>query len=327
MHRVPHRTVRRIPVRLGIALAWLVMAIPSPATADGLLERVGRGMLAGLQPPNFRVELAVGERPAGVTPHQVLQAVAARVEAQGGALHVRKATDDGRIVLEGFVENASHERLTQLLRDPSVSVNEVLDKQACARFRAWQASGTALPAGFQFRDMPTTYGGEPGERGIDLVAAVHDELVAYLRGKDEREGRWAVGPTRVGAGRYWTAYLLAPPSLTGKDVADAGVRESRVGAPYVTVTLTERGRQVFADLTTRVVRRRLAIVVDGEVTSAPVVQERIAGGRLQITLGQTTSPAGATDDKVAEAHALAASLRAPLPAPVAVESYTAIGAR
>ena len=47
--------------------------------------------------------------------------------------------------------------------------------------------------------------------------------------------------------------------------------------------LDSRGAQLFGDVTTRNVGRNLAIVLDGDVQSAPVIREPITGGRGQIT--------------------------------------------
>ena len=55
--------------------------------------------------------------------------------------------------------------------------------------------------------------------------------------------------------------------------------------PYVSLTFDVQGTQVFGKLTTDNVEERLAIVLDGAVTSAPVIREPILGGRAQITLG------------------------------------------
>jgi preprotein translocase subunit SecD len=51
------------------------------------------------------------------------------------------------------------------------------------------------------------------------------------------------------------------------------------------------------------VQRRLAILVDGRVDSAPVVKSEIGGGRLTITMG-----AGEPEKQLADARRLAASL-------------------
>jgi preprotein translocase subunit SecD len=71
--------------------------------------------------------------------------------------------------------------------------------------------------------------------------------------------------------------------LTGADVADAEVRLDQGNQPYVSLTLTPAGGKVFAQVTTDNVGKLMAIVLDGNVYSAPRIQERIPSGQAQIT--------------------------------------------
>ena len=71
--------------------------------------------------------------------------------------------------------------------------------------------------------------------------------------------------------------------LTGADVADAEVRLDQGNQPYVSLTLTPAGGKIFAQVTTDNVGRLMAIVLDGNVYSAPRIQERIPSGQAQIT--------------------------------------------
>ena len=52
---------------------------------------------------------------------------------------------------------------------------------------------------------------------------------------------------------------------------------------YVTIILTDQGKQRFADATTQHVRERIGILSYGRLLSAPHVQEPIRGGMLQIS--------------------------------------------
>ncbi len=123
------------------------------------------------------------------------------------------------------------------------------------------------------------------------------------------------GPAEAG-GR--TPYVVESPLLmTGDVVTDARVRPgARLEGPYVAVDLDARGAQVFDALTAENVGRRLAIVLDGTVYSAPVIKERIPGGHVQIT-GRFSMD---------EAHDLAIVLRSgALPAPVDIEEERTVG--
>jgi preprotein translocase subunit SecD len=105
--------------------------------------------------------------------------------------------------------------------------------------------------------------------------------------------------------------------LTGADLSTARVSiDQNTGEPYVSVEFNPTGARVFAEITEANVNRRLAIILDGNVHSAPVIRERIPSGQAQITGGFTTE----------EATDLAIVLRAgALPAPVQVLEERTVG--
>jgi preprotein translocase subunit SecD len=115
-----------------------------------------------------------------------------------------------------------------------------------------------------------------------------------------------------------TTYVVESRTLmTGEYIADARVRPStQLQGPYVELILNASGARLFEQITGANVRRRLAIVLDNRVYSAPVIQERIGGGRASIT--------GSFDIK--EARDLAIILRAgALPAPVEIVEERTVG--
>lgn len=105
--------------------------------------------------------------------------------------------------------------------------------------------------------------------------------------------------------------------LTGETLSGAEVRyDSDFNEPYVAITFNSIGAMIFQEVTRANVKKRLAIVLDDNVYSAPVIQEEIAGGRAQIT-GQFTTE---------EARDLAIILRAgALPAPVVILENRTVG--
>lgn len=105
--------------------------------------------------------------------------------------------------------------------------------------------------------------------------------------------------------------------MTGEYITDARVRpSSQLQGPYVELILNSTGARLFEQITAANVKRRLAIVLDNRVYSAPVIQERISGGRASIT--------GSFDIK--EARDLAIVLRAgALPAPVEIVEERTVG--
>jgi preprotein translocase subunit SecD len=75
--------------------------------------------------------------------------------------------------------------------------------------------------------------------------------------------------------------------LTGDVISDATVRVSDVGEPYVSVSFDSVGARLFGEATEKNVGKPLAIVLDGNVHSAPVIRERIPSGQAQISGGFT----------------------------------------
>jgi len=78
--------------------------------------------------------------------------------------------------------------------------------------------------------------------------------------------------------------LFAPTDLTGADLESAEVGFDRTaGKPVVSLNFTKEGGQKFAEITKRNIGKPLAIVLDDEVISAPLVQGEITGGSAQIS--------------------------------------------
>jgi hypothetical protein len=83
-----------------------------------------------------------------------------------------------------------------------------------------------------------------------------------------------------------TYVLVGEPVLSNADVETADVAlDKQTREPYVAVKLTNEGAKKFETVTEEWVDRRLAIVLDGQVESAPMIRTKIAGGRLSITMG------------------------------------------
>ncbi len=105
--------------------------------------------------------------------------------------------------------------------------------------------------------------------------------------------------------------------LTGEYITDARVQiETQFNEPYVSLTFNARGARLFERITGDNIEKRLAIVLDNHVYSAPVIRDKISGGRAQITGSFTMD----------EARDLAIVLRAgALPAPVKILEERTVG--
>jgi len=111
---------------------------------------------------------------------------------------------------------------------------------------------------------------------------------------------------------------LKPTNLTGADLKSAKVVfDQTTGKPAVSLEFTSEGASKFEDLTGKNVGKPVPILLDGQLVSAPVVQEKIIGGNAQITGTFTLD----------EAKNLAIQLNAgALPVPVKLVEQRTVGA-
>jgi protein-export membrane protein SecD len=107
-----------------------------------------------------------------------------------------------------------------------------------------------------------------------------------------------------------------PTLLTGRYLKRAALAFDNVSRPVVSLEFDEEGTKIFEELTEKNLGKILAIYIDGVPFSTPVVQEKISGGRAQIS-GNFT---------VAQAKELAQNLSAgALPAPIELISQQSVG--
>jgi len=111
---------------------------------------------------------------------------------------------------------------------------------------------------------------------------------------------------------------LIPTDLTGADLKSSDVVfDQTSGKPVVLIQFNEEGAKKFEQLTEKNLQKPLAILLDEEIVSAPVVQEKITGGSAQIS-GEFT---------LQEAKNLSIQLNAgALPAPVSLVEQRTVGA-
>jgi len=161
------------------------------------------------------------------------------------------------------------------------------------------------------------------QRAVDLIGKtallefklVSDDLELL---KQAREGKEVPGYELKKDERGDELLVSKEASLTGDTLVDAIVKfdQSRFGEPYVGITFNPKGAEIFSKLTGDNVGKRLAIVLDSVVQSAPVIRERIPRGEAQIS----------GNFKVADANDLAIVLKAgALPAPILIEEERTVG--
>ena len=116
---------------------------------------------------------------------------------------------------------------------------------------------------------------------------------------------------------YYSAHTASNRRVDGEDLEDAQAAfDSQTSEPIVTFRLNTRGAKRFGLLTQRNVGQPFAIVLDGQVMSAPVIREPILGGTGQIS----------GDFSVTQTNDLAVVLRSgALPAKLVIVEERSVG--
>lgn len=164
---------------------------------------------------------------------------------------------------------------------------------------------------------------EDNQVKLDLPARIPKEKEAEIL--KEAEAKLPVGDQILferavdkDTGReYRIPYLVKKRvMLTGDVLSDARVSIGQFNDPYVSIEFDAKGGREFERITSDNVKKRMAVVLDNTIYSAPVIQERITGGRAQITGTFSTQ----------EANDLAIVLRAgALPAPLKIIQDLTVG--
>lgn len=118
--------------------------------------------------------------------------------------------------------------------------------------------------------------------------------------------------------RYFVLYgVKASPELTGGVITEArATLDPNTNAPIVTMEMNSQGAKDWARITGANINKRIAIVLDNAVFSAPVVRNKIIGGNSQIE-GM---------ESIEEARLLEIVLKAgALPAPVEIVEQRSVG--
>ena len=149
-------------------------------------------------------------------------------------------------------------------------------------------------------ELPGIKSAEEEQRARELISrAAKLELMAV----DEARKMRAYTMTSAEAAQYGDVvlpdaesengkYLVkAIPILDGSMLTDAQVAFNQNNQPVINFSLNSEGAQIFGDFTGKNVGNHLAIVLDGKVYSAPVINERIGGGHGQISGSYTVEQA------------------------------------
>ncbi|MDE1970569.1 MAG: protein translocase subunit SecD [Patescibacteria group bacterium] len=151
--------------------------------------------------------------------------------------------------------------------------------------------------------------------GINDISAAIQAIgqTPYLEFREENAQAAAASSTDS-----LSADAFEPTALTGKYLTRASLDfDKTTFQPTVQLQFNSEGAKLFGDITARNVGRRVAIAIDGNIISAPVVQEKISGGTAVISGNFTLD----------EAKKLAANLNAgALPVPITLIAQQTVGA-
>lgn len=239
---------------------------------------------------------------------------------------IRNRIDKFGVTEPTIARRGTNHVLVQLpgFKDPS-QAKELIGRTAQLEFRmveddprALDALGT-IPDGMRF-----------GFDGSDRYLESDDQksLADFLEGKAPAGKQFVLGRIEEpGAPVRWRSWLVAENvALTGEYLIDARVQfggDVMDQRPNVGLTFNRRGADLFEKLTGENIGRRMAIVLDGVVDSAPVIQDRISGGSAQISMGGYKG----INETLQEAQNLALVLKAgALPAPVTIAEQRSVGA-
>ncbi len=243
----------------------------------------------GVCRPSPNLVFTVKPGSAQEDPAAVGEVLRQRVEGYGGS--VTEVAVSGRIILiRAYLENHA-ESLPMILRAYKLEF-AIADEEGLARLGPKLADGAAQIS--------------LDDRGLPC-ATTRVALETALKTVEVPAGRWWALESVPGQDEtpaQFCAYLLHPTELRNKDIVDAVLVSGTFSEHEVSVEFSEEARVRFGELSGANVDRRLAIVVDGDVLSAPTIRERIDGGRAVIMSGARTS------DAAREAQGLVAALLA-----------------
>ena len=131
--------------------------------------------------------------------------------------------------------------------------------------------------------------------GCTRTGGIHHPLHIAPAADECPEASWVLLTESVNGD---TLYVDPVPIITEVHIFETAVQEEQPG-PSVLIVLDEEGTALFGALTAARIGEKLAVVVDGELLTAPVVREAVTDGRAIITGAMTMEEAQAVADALA----------------------------
>jgi len=119
---------------------------------------------------------------------------------------------------------------------------------------------------------------------VEMPGVQNADQIRKLVGTTGRLDFVPLGTTTATAGQVLDLKAF-PPLFSGDQVAAASIGTDQTGQRTVDFTLNSTGKDLFAKYTADHIGQYFAIVLDGNVITAPVIQSSIPNGQVQITSG------------------------------------------
>ena len=230
---------------------------------------------------------------------RLLVVLRSRVDQYGIAEPVIQREGDDRIAID-----------LPGVEDPEAAL-DLIGRTAVLQFRQVLGESPRVPA----KPVRANYDSdEQFKTAEERWTAAKNEVDLYI--KQMEEAVKSNPDMAVARSENGSAYLLGKQYVGGGDLTKAETNFDQFGKAAVSLKFNTEGAKLFDEATAANIGRQIAIVLDGVVISAPVVQQRISGGEAQITGSFST----------AEANRLAIMLRVgALPVSVEVLENRSVG--
>jgi protein-export membrane protein SecD/preprotein translocase SecF subunit len=246
---------------------------------------------------------------------QAERVVRSRVDKWGVTEPIINRRADGSILaqLPGFKDP---EKAKELLGRTAQLKFKIVDDE----FRGFDKLATSLPPEITL---------DRSSGSVSLISENREKIIEATKGLIPPDRELVFGREIIADGKKqrFTSYVVkAATEITGDDVMDAMVTMDSSGfdnKPGVTLRFTALGGKRFEETTGANVRKRMAILLDDTVESAPVINQKIGGGSAIITMGSDRP----YNEIIEEANQLSLVLKSgALPATITILEQRQVGA-
>jgi preprotein translocase subunit SecD len=215
---------------------------------------------------------------------ETLQEQQAMLAEQSAQLKIDNENHSNRVAQASRSSSLSSERLNELLKlRGEVGVLRRKQRELELAVAAAQSKVRGMPA------QPPSEASPPAPFQLQLVF------------DQPGENTETITNNASGAGGE-TLHVQKAPLMDYTAIRSATVvTGTSSGVPQIDIEFSEVGKELFAAITKENINKRLAIVLDGKLYSAPVIRSEIPGGKAQITGSFTVEEANKLAAKINEA--------------------------